>query len=95
MSPITPASAARHPARWRRTTALLLTLAASPLGAQLQLPAVPVPLHSEALQSLKIKALSASGALNAEAVQTQVTDAPGSQGTDLQLSCCCQSSQRL
>src|SRR5712675_713946 len=44
MSPTAPVSAARYPARWRRTTALLLILAAGPLEAQLQLPTVPVPL---------------------------------------------------
>jgi FMN-dependent NADH-azoreductase len=47
--------------------------------------ASPVPFHSEALQNLKIQALSVAGALNTGSVQIQLTDGPGSHAADLQL----------
>src|SRR5712692_1087885 len=47
--------------------------------------AAPVPLHSEAIQNRKLKALSEGGALNTGAIKVQVTGAPGGQAADPEL----------
>ena len=49
------------------------------------LAAMPVPHHSEALLSLKFKALAERGALKTGVIHDQVTDAPGNDAADAQL----------